>query len=767
MYDFKALSAYDFEVLVRDLLQRKLGVILESFKSGRDGGIDLRHAPARDGGLLVQCKHYAGTGYSGLLAALKEERHKVQRLAPNRYCVATSVPLSPANKQEIRGLFAPWCRSDEDVIGLEDLNNLLGLHPEIERQHYKLWLTSTAILERVVHSDVYNQTVALVGSIQHKARLYVQNESFFDALALLKDHKYCIISGIPGIGKTFLAEILLLEHVRLGFEPVVVRSHIIEAFKLLKDATRQVFYYDDFLGQTGWEDKLEKNEEQSILDFIAYVRSHRNAVFILTTREYILQQARNVYEKLSAADFDHAKCIIKLESYTRRNKARILLNHIFFSDLPLEYRRVLARKENLLKIIDHRNYSPRIVEWMSGLRNVRDYSPETYPTIFLDTLDDPTKLWIHAYRNHLSPAARSMLLVLFSFQTAVDIDDLREAFEAFRLLEAKRFAIMRSPNEFNTALDELEGSFIRCERNSMVIVVAFHNPSVRDFLQRHISCNSEQALLLCESIVFYDQFRGVFTPQAARYQQNPVRIGEGLARQALTAAVLRTVSRTAKRHLVRVKNDGTSTTLNMARMTPEMNAAHALRMAADLPPTDGITVATQVLHRMEQRVADGTVILGDLPAILSASAEFGEVSAIRNRLIDAARRAYESIDDYEELDQFLALKDFLSVVPGSVSEELLHRVAKKLDEGSDLIFDWEIDQADDENELDELDRTARSFERVFGVSLNNIHERIEEQKEELQTRVDEPPDDWHDSEPRQAPDASDAEILAMFGSMFE
>lgn len=360
-----------------------------------------------------------------------------------------------------------------------------------------------------------------------------------------------------------------------------------------------------------------------------------------------------------------------------------------------------------------------------------------------------------------------MLLVLFSFQTAVDIDDLREAFEAFRLLEAKRLGIMRSSDEFNTALDELEGSFIRCERDSKVIVVAFHNPSVRDFLQRHISSNSDQALLLCDSLVFYDQFRGVFTPQATRHQQEPVRIGEGLASQAVTAAVLRTVARTAKRHLVIVRTEGTSITHNMPITTPEMNAAHALRMAVDLPTSESITVATQVLYQVEQRIADGTAILGDLPEILIASAQFGEVSASRNRLIDAARRVFESIDDYDELDQFVALKDFLSVVPGSVSKELLDRITERLDEDSDLIFDWEIGNADDENELDELEKTADAFERVFDVSLNNIHERIEERKEELQTSVVEPPDDWQDSKPRQAPDASDAEILAMFGSMFE
>ena len=40
-YDFTSLSSYDFEGLVRDLLQEELGITLESFTSGRDHGIDL------------------------------------------------------------------------------------------------------------------------------------------------------------------------------------------------------------------------------------------------------------------------------------------------------------------------------------------------------------------------------------------------------------------------------------------------------------------------------------------------------------------------------------------------------------------------------------------------------------------------------------------------------------------------------------------------------------------------------------------------------
>jgi len=767
MYDFKTLSAYDFELLVRDLLQKKLGIVLESFKSGRDGGVDLRYALSADDSLVVQCKHYAETGYSGLLFALKKENSKVNRLAPNRYCIATSVPLSPANKQEIRAIFEPHCKIDEDILGIEDLNNLLTLYPDIERNHYKLWLTSTTVLERIVHSDVYNQTLLLVESIQRKARLYVQNSSFFDALKLLRSYKYCIISGNPGIGKTFLAEMLLLEHICQGFEPVVVRSHISEAFKLLKASTKQVFYYDDFLGQTGWEDKLEKNEEQSILDFVAYVRDHEHAVFILTTREYILQQARTVYEKLHAADFDHAKCIIELGSYTRRNKAHILLNHVFFSDLTPEHKNALVRKKSLLAIVDHRNYSPRIVEWMSGVQNIRDCTPAEYPNVFISTLNDPENLWRHAYRNHLSPAARSMLLVLYSFQGSVDLEDLREAYEAFRRLEAQQLSAMRAANEFTTVLDELEGSLIRCERNAYSVAVAFHDPSVRDFLEKHMSINSDQALILCDSLVFYDQFRGAFTPHATLYQRNPTRIGEGLEQSAILSAALRTVTRATKKPILRINRDGTARVSHLIFTSVEQNIVHAIRMSNNLPSLERASFIVQVLMYEEKRIITGNVNLSALPQVISAAKSVPEISDACERLIDLATKLYEDADEYEDLQQFEYFKNFVKVAPGAIGKDKTQAVNTRLNEEGYDIFDYHISEADDENELDELDNLATDFEQTFDVFLESIHDRIEEAKEEIRARIEEPPDDWYDDEPKQARDADDTEIVEMFGCLSE
>ena len=41
MFNYKNLSDYEFEILCKDIMQKKLGVPLQIFARGRDGGIDI------------------------------------------------------------------------------------------------------------------------------------------------------------------------------------------------------------------------------------------------------------------------------------------------------------------------------------------------------------------------------------------------------------------------------------------------------------------------------------------------------------------------------------------------------------------------------------------------------------------------------------------------------------------------------------------------------------------------------------------------------
>lgn len=499
-YTFTSLSSHEFELLVRDLLQKEMGATLESFKIGRDKGIDLRYTRDEGSTLIIQCKHYAASNVATLKRHLRtDEAPKVQRLKPNRYILVTSLGLSPQDKEDILSIFLPYCTSTSDVYGRDDLNNLLGKFPQIETQHYKLWLSSTNVLDKLLHSATVNRTRVELQGAHARLKYYVQNKSYFRAKGILDQHHYCIIAGVPGIGKTTLAEVLFIDYVNQGFEPVRVYSSIEEAFELLKPETPQVFYFDDFLGSTTFnETTMERNEDKQLLAFLQNAnKSAGEKKFILTTRDYILQQARLSLESLRSADLNPRRCTIEISSYTRFNRAEILYNHIYFSSLSKKHMLDLLKDRRYITIVDHDNYSPRVIQWMTQMERWRPEEAQDFAVAFLEALDNPHDLWQHAFERHLSTAARSLLLVLVSLPERVHFDDLKSAFLGFHKQMCREHRLESRPTDFRDALDELEGTFIILNRwDSKTLVVQFHNPSVRDFLTVYLEADSDSILVL-------------------------------------------------------------------------------------------------------------------------------------------------------------------------------------------------------------------------------------------------------------------------------
>ena len=80
-YDFNILHYGEFENLTRDLLQAEFGVYIESFKEGKDGGIDGRFGLADGGKCIIQAKCYQDD-YPALLASLRKEVKKIQKMVP-------------------------------------------------------------------------------------------------------------------------------------------------------------------------------------------------------------------------------------------------------------------------------------------------------------------------------------------------------------------------------------------------------------------------------------------------------------------------------------------------------------------------------------------------------------------------------------------------------------------------------------------------------------------------------------------------------------
>ncbi|MCE2574055.1 restriction endonuclease [Komagataeibacter sp. FNDCR2] len=508
-YDFSQLSPHDFELMCRDLLQVEWGLVLESFKAGKDGGIDFRYAQAGKQ-IIVQCKRFVESGFSGLLRELRKEADKVRKLKPGRYVLMTAAPLSDANKTEIVDVIGAQFLVKADIFGCADLNNLLGRHSEVERSHYKLWLASTNVLETMLHNDIITQSDFQVEKIHSEIKRYVQGNAYPRALVALKSDHVVILSGLPGVGKTTLANMLLYEHLANGFEPIIVREDFAEGKAMLRRGKPQIFYFDDFMGTTFLGDRGssdQQREYRAALEFIEMVGAAKDKRLILTTREQMLHQAWNASEQIRNSGLMDRKVVIHMGDYSMQQRAEIFYNHVFFSDLPPEYRDELLKNHFYLRIIKHDKFNPRLIEWLSSYRRLKDIPVDGYQRFVAQLLQDPAEIWRHAFDEQISDAGRSLLLTMFSFGSRMSDAVLREGFAALHAHRAQIYGLPRRPNDYTRARVELHGAFVR---PTTLDRIEFINPSLLDWLNRVVCQEPQNAVDLIMGAACFTQVAQVW-----------------------------------------------------------------------------------------------------------------------------------------------------------------------------------------------------------------------------------------------------------------
>lgn len=147
------LSHIDFEELCRDIVQAETGLRFSAFGPGPDSGVDGRHSKDEKNTIL-QCKHYSGSSFSGLKSAMKKEILKLPKLNPDRYILFVSQSLTPSRTAELSALLGEYLKEPGDIWGQQDIEDALRRHPHIEKSHLKLWLSSAAVLERILQSGL-------------------------------------------------------------------------------------------------------------------------------------------------------------------------------------------------------------------------------------------------------------------------------------------------------------------------------------------------------------------------------------------------------------------------------------------------------------------------------------------------------------------------------------------------------------------------------------------------------------------------------------
>lgn len=497
-YDFSTLGSGDLELLARDLLnarerKKRTAIEFQSFPEGKDRGIDLLYStPANENEIVVQVKHYRKSGVKVLIQECQKEAVKAKRLAPSRYILVTSIELSAENKKALKKIFAPFVLRLSDIIGNQDLNQWLDDFPDVQKNHYKLWFASSVILQRIINADLEGRNEYHANGIKDRIALFVRNESLCSAWKVLKRENVLVISGDPGCGKSTLAEMLLFKLMGRGFQ----LHYIYDDWRDIErsfgnEETKQVFYYDDFLGSISGDFDRVKSSENALSQLIKRFQRSRNKHLILTTRKFILNEVTSRSEKLRRLKLQHQELTLELASYSESQRLQMLANHCDLYDLGEGFRRILKQYQLGTHIIGHENFSPRFIDIFTNPQYLRGVAPTSYKSFILENLDNPEEIWKHAFLEQIGDEDRILLMVLFSLGKRFSPVQLEKAFDFRIRWETQNRGLRPRDGGFRRSMERLENGFLKIELRQGHPFIAFHSPSIEDFLYHLFSKNND------------------------------------------------------------------------------------------------------------------------------------------------------------------------------------------------------------------------------------------------------------------------------------
>ncbi|RXK03704.1 hypothetical protein CRV02_00465 [Arcobacter sp. CECT 8989] len=492
-YDFSTLNDEEFEDLSIELISIDKGQRFETFKAGRDGGIDGRFIYDDGNTEIIQCKHYLGTGYSGLISSLKTKKNnineidKVNNLNPFKYIFTTSLSLSAKNKKEIKDLFHPHIKNENDIYGKKDLNSILSSNPEIEKKYYKLWLSSTTVLDRIINSALENRSESLLEDMKEKAKYYVITNNHKEAIEKIESTNILIIAGEAGIGKSTLADNICLHYIKEGFKFYDIEDSMNDAHSAYKKDVKQIFYFDDFLGAT-YLNAIENKTDSSVMKFINKIKKDNNKRFILTTRTNIFNQGIELSDKFKSGKIQKNEFILKIQSLKNIDKARILYNHLFFSQLNYKFREELFFEKRYRNIINHNNFNPRLIEFITDEERISDENIEVkdYWKYVKEKLSNPKDIWENSFDEGINEFGRILIVLTVLNGNRIKEEVLIDSYNRYIEL-ANIQSVSHQSKDFNTVIKKVVRYFLNRNKFFSDNNYTLFNPSIADFVLNRYS----------------------------------------------------------------------------------------------------------------------------------------------------------------------------------------------------------------------------------------------------------------------------------------
>lgn len=498
------MTTSDFENFAIEIVKKKFeNKSLHGFKEGRDAGID-GIDDIKSPTLIIQAKRWQVT--KNKTTAVKHLKEEIDKIALTKekygwvtdfkYVIVTSMGLSPANLKEIRDyadeIIPNAIPTDDYIIYSSTLTTLS------QQKEYRDVFMDYGLLEKDISIILKSDRLKSVEAESQEyfsdfdSKYFVETSFLGEAYHILQREHIVLIQGPAGIGKTTTCSMLgnlFLNNDDNVFDVIVRRvEEINEVLKLYHEVyrgseDRNLFVvFDDFLGRNKFD--VEERILQDTRKLYSASTYTNNLFICLNSRTQIVQDATSMnseFQKLINEKFsEERKFIIDLSKYSDEERAHIFRKvfkrkaHYLENDdkkeLVEKYNDLIGR--DWTRIVQHRNYFPRLVELIAN--NFKDSNENFYDYVVYN-LEHPNQLYNNLF-NNLKDEEKYLLFSLLRF----DSFPIKEEW----LINSLHALELNPTFDFKKSLKKLDGSWVTFKKESFDddSMVDFFNPSIIDFL---------------------------------------------------------------------------------------------------------------------------------------------------------------------------------------------------------------------------------------------------------------------------------------------